>query len=215
MSAGKVKNAKQIAFSLQEMGLTKEEAKGLYYVHGNNILCNVTKGVQYLSECKELIIEAYIETMSQGPRTREPVTGVMVRLVDAKLHEDAIHRGPAQVIPAVRQGIYGAMMSIGTYLMEPRQKVFISVPQDMMGSVTSMMQQRRSTIDDMKSEGDMTVITSTSPISEMFGFAGDLRSATQGKAEFTMEFGRYRPVPKSVSEELIKKFQEDKKKSVA
>ncbi len=148
--------------------------------------------------------------MTQGPRTREPVTGVMVRLVDAKLHEDAIHRGPAQVIPALRQGIYGAMMSTGTYLMEPRQKVFISVPQDMMGSVTSMMQQRRSTIDDMKAEGDMTVITSSSPISEMFGFAGDLRSATQGKALWNTEFDGFHLLPMELQTKVTTQIRERK-----
>jgi elongation factor 2 len=210
ISVGKVKNPKQIAQSMQELGLDKTEARGLYYVHGQNIFTNVSKGVQYLNECKELMIEAFIEAMNLGPRAREPVMGVMVRLVDAKLHEDAIHRGPAQVIPAVRQGIYGAMMSIKTYLMEPKQNVFISVPQDMMGSVTSMMQQRRSSIDDMQAEGDMTVITSTAPISELFGFAGDLRSATQGKALWNTEFAGFHLLPMELQDKITTQIRERK-----
>src|SRR5439155_833443 len=76
----------------------------------------------------------YIEAMNRGPLAAEKGMGLKVRLVDAKLHEDSVHRGPAQVIPAARSSIYGAMVLAGRILLEPIQKVFINVPQDFMGS---------------------------------------------------------------------------------
>ena len=96
---------------------------------------NDTKGIQNLHETRELIIEAFNEVCVKGPVADEPVQGMYARLVDAN-HEDAIHRGPAQTIPAVRNGIKGAMMRAKTVLLEPMQKAFISVPNDWLGQVT-------------------------------------------------------------------------------
>src|SRR5207253_1448426 len=85
----------------------------------------------------------YIEAMNRGPLAAEKGMGLKVRLVDAKLHEDSVHRGPAQVIPAARSSIYGAMVLAGRILLEPIQKVFINVPQDFMGSAIGEIQSRR------------------------------------------------------------------------
>ena len=73
--------------------------------------------------------------MRAGPLTREPVANVKCVLVDAKLHEDAIHRGPAQIIPASRQAIQAGMLMAEDSLLEPYQKVFVQVPQLTMGGV--------------------------------------------------------------------------------
>ena len=112
---------------------TKTSMRKIYAIKGTNVLVNDTKGIQNLHETRELIIEAFNEVCVKGPVADEPVQGMFVRLVDAKLHEDAIHRGPAQTIPAVRNGIKGAMMRAKTVLLEPMQKAFISVPNDWLG----------------------------------------------------------------------------------
>jgi elongation factor 2 len=82
-----------------EAGFEKGEAKGVTHIFESNILIDTTKGIQYLNETMELIIDGFEEVMKAGPLTREPCQAVKVTLVDAKLHEDAVHRGPAQVIP--------------------------------------------------------------------------------------------------------------------
>jgi len=105
------------------------------------------------------------------PLANEPLQGVLVKLVDAKLHEDAIHRGPAQVIPAVKNAIYGAIMLSDPIILEPMQKVFINTPQEVMGNVSRELNQRRAVILDMKTEGDMVTIEAKAPVAEMFGFA--------------------------------------------
>src|SRR5439155_1704537 len=83
------------------------------------------------------------------------------------LHEDSVHRGPAQVIPAARSSIYGAMVLAGRILLEPIQKVFINVPQDFMGSAIGEIQSRRGVIEDISQEGEITVIHAKAPVSEI------------------------------------------------
>jgi elongation factor 2 len=204
---GKIKNVKEVARTLIDLGMEKVEARGLYKVYGSNFLTNVTKGIQYLHETRELIIEAFIEAMSQGPRAREPVMGLKVRLVDAKLHEDAIHRGPAQVIPAVRTAIYGAMVSADNIILEPKQFVFVSVPQDLMGNVSREIQQRRANVEDISQDRDQTMIKAKAPIAEMFGFASTIRSATQGRALWTTEFAGFEKLPKELQDKITKEVR--------
>ena len=129
-------DAKEIGSKFGEFGMDKDKMRKIYAINGTNVLVNDTKGIQGLHETRELIIEAFNEVCKKGPVADEPVMGMMVRLVDAKLHEDAIHRGPAQTIPAVRNGIKGAMMRARTVLMEPMQRSHVSVPNDWLGQVT-------------------------------------------------------------------------------
>lgn len=198
---GKLK-AKAFVKKFQDLGLSKVEAKGAYAIFGNNILVNVSRGVQYLHETKELVIDAFKEAMNLGPRSRERVDKLKVSLMDASLHEDAIHRGPAQIIPAVRSAIYGSMMTTGTFLTEPMMDVFITAPQDYMGAISKEMGQRRANILEMKAEGDLTTIIANAPIAEMFGFSASVRSATQGRALWTTEFKGFSLLPHHLQEEV-------------
>jgi elongation factor 2 len=207
---GKVKAPKELAKQLSDLGMDKEEAKGVYAFFGSNACINMTKGIQYLYETRELIIDAFIEAMKLGPLAREPVMGLKFRLTDAKLHEDSIHRGPAQIIPAVRNSIYGSMVLGGMTLLEPKQKVFINVPQEMMGGVTREMQQRRGTIEDIQQEGDQTTVISKAPVAELFGFAGDIRSTTQGKALWTTEFVGFDKIPGELLGKTVSSIRERK-----
>jgi elongation factor 2 len=184
-------------------GMNKEEAKGITHIYETNVFIDMTKGIQYLHETMELIIEGFEEVMKTGPLSREPVMGVKVKLMDAKLHEDAVHRGPAQVIPASRQAIQAAMLMAGATLLEPFQKVFIHVPQEQMGGAMREIQGRRGAILDMKSEGDTTVIESKAPVAQLFGFAGDIRSATEGRAMWSTEFEGFEPVPASMLNDIV------------
>jgi len=209
-ASGKIKDAKAVAIQLQEKGFSKVEAKGLKAIHGTNMFFDVTKGIQYLHETIELAIQAFREAMSRGPLANEKVMGVKLRLVDAKLHEDSIHRGPAQVIPAVRNAIYGVMCQANRKLLEPKQKVFIGTPQDQMGGATREIQQRRGVIEDMTQEGDMTNISAKAPVAEMFGFASAIRSATGGRALWSTENAGFEPVPRELQGEVVSKIRQRK-----
>ncbi len=204
------KDKKTIVEKLVKSGIPRDEAKGLEAVEGMNIFFDVTKGIQYLDETMELLIDSFVEVMNRGPLANEKVYGVKVKLSDAKLHEDSIHRGPAQVIPAGRNSIYGAMCQARRILMEPIQKVFVNVPQEIMGSVTNEIQQRRGVIEDMKQEGEEVVLTARVPVAGMFGFASAIRSATAGKVLWSSENSGYVKVPPELQPEVVREIRKRK-----
>jgi len=206
----RIKDKKSVIATLQELGMDREEAKGIEAIHGPNVLIDVTKGIQYLNETMELVKEAFIEAMDRGPLAAEKVYGVKVKLVDAKLHEDSIHRGPAQVIPAVRNAIYGAMCQAGRVLLEPIQKVFVDTPLEESGAVTREFQQRRGVIVEMEQEGEQSKITALVPVPEMFGFASAIRSATGGRVLWSTENQGHQVVPKDLQPSVVAKIRERK-----
>ncbi|HUT39596.1 MAG TPA: elongation factor EF-2, partial [Methanoregula sp.] len=188
---------------LMTAGMGKDDAKSIKDIKGTNMLIDRTKGVQYLNETMELIIEGIHEALAGGPLADEPVQNLKMTLVDVKLHEDAIHRGPAQVIPAVRGAIKGGLLIGGDSLLEPVQKIQITVPMDQMGAATSQIQGRRGQVFDMQSEGDTITVIGKAPVAELFGFAGDIRSATEGRAMWNTEFSGFELVPNSMLKEVV------------
>ena len=200
----------EVIKKLQELGMDKETAKGVFGVKGLNLIADVTKGIQYLFETRELIKDAFDEVMRSGPTANEPCQGLLVKLVDAKLHEDAIHRGPAQVIPAARNAIYGAITISDPILLEPMQKVFISTPQDLMGDATRELNQRRSVVRDMQTERDMVNIDAKAPVAEMFGFASAIRSATGGRVLWNTENMGFEQLPRQLQMDVVRQIRERK-----
>ena len=196
-------DAKEIGNKFGEFGMDKDLMRKIYAINGTNVLVNDTKGIQGLHETRELIIEAFNEVCKKGPVADEPVMGMMVRLVDAKLHEDAIHRGPAQTIPAVRNGIKGAMMRARTVLMEPMQRSHVSVPNDWLGQVTREITNRRGIIEDMPSEGEATTVIGTLPVAETFGFSNDIRAASQGRAVWNSENTGFEILPPQLFDKVV------------
>ena len=199
----KIKDPKALAKILADAGMDAEEAKGIVAFKGNNVLLDCTKGIQYLHETMELIKQSFEEAMMKGPLAAEKVAGLKVKLMDAKLHEDTIHRGPAQVIPAVRDGIYGAMCEAGRILLEPMQKVFISVPPDYIGGAISLISQRRGTILDTGTDGSDSTVSAMCPVAEMFGFAGDVRGSTQGRAIWSTENAGFQQIPPELQKKVV------------
>ncbi|MHC1573220.1 MAG: elongation factor EF-2 [Candidatus Syntropharchaeales archaeon] len=195
---------------LMETRMDKEVARRIAGISGANIFTDMTKGVQYLHETMELILEGFEEAMTRGPLAEERCEGIHAKLVDVKLHEDSVHRGPAQVIPAVRQAMYAAILSANPTLIEPIQEVYISTPQQMMGAATRVIQGRRGQILDMSSEGDLSIIKSKAPVAELFGFSGDIRSATEGRAMWSTEFAGFERVPQNLVADIIKEIRKRK-----
>ena len=196
--------------ALVAAGFDKDEAKNLVDIHGTNMFFDMTKGIQYLNETMELVIDGIHEALDGGPLTDDPVQNVKLRLVDVKLHEDAIHRGPAQVIPAVRSAVKAGILLAGDSLLEPIQNIQITVPQDHMGGATSQIQGRRGQVYDMQSEGDTVTVIGRAPVAELFGFAGDVRSATEGRAMWSTDFAGFELVPTGMVPEVVKDIRKRK-----
>jgi elongation factor 2 len=206
---GKPKGKEHIA-TLVELGMDRDAAKGIWDVCGNNMILDVTKGVQYLNEVQELAIEAFEEAMKKGPLAQEQVTGVKVVLSDATLHEDNVHRGPAQIIPAIKRPIYACMIQAGVSLMEPKQKVLITTPQEYGGEVVNMTNGRRGQLENMEQEGETAVVHSILPVSELFGFSNALRGSTQGRATWYQEYYGYDVVPRDLIPKIVRQTRERK-----
>ena len=204
------KDAKETGNKFAEFGMDKDQMRKIYAINGTSVLVNDTKGIQNLHETRELIIEAFNDVCKKGPIADEPLTGVMVRLVDAKLHEDAIHRGPAQTIPAVRNSIKGALIRAGSVLFEPIQKIRIDAPNEWIGGITREVTTRRGIIEDMPVEGGVASVIGKMPVAESFGFSNDIRAATQGRAVWNTENAGYVQVPQDLFYKIVSEIRERK-----
>ena len=189
--------------ALQEAGMEKDDSQNIEHIHGTNILLDETKGIQHLNETMELVIEGLEEALDDGPLAAEPVEGSLLRLHDARLHEDAIHRGPAQVIPAVREAVHNALIDADIKLLEPIQEVRIDVPNEHMGAASGEIQGRRGRVDDMYQEGDLMVVEGVAPVDEMIGFSSDIRSATEGRASWNTENAGFQVMADNLQPEKI------------
>jgi elongation factor 2 len=195
---------------LSDLGLENEDIKNLQMIHNKNMLIDRTKGVQYLNEVMEMIKEAFVNIMEEGPMAREPCIGIKVVLTDADLHEDPVHRGPGQVLPAVRYAIKEGIIKAGYTLMEPKQIIRIDVPTDVMGSALREVQDRRGKILDMSEERGASVIQAKLPVSEMFGFDSALKSATGGKGFYSLMDVVFEKLPKEMQDQTIIKIRKRK-----
>ncbi len=196
--------------ALQEAGMDKDSSQDIEDIIGTNVFLDDTKGIQHLNETMELIIEGLEEALEDGPLAAEPVEGALIRLHDARLHEDAIHRGPAQVIPAMREAVHRSLIDARIRLLEPIQDVRIDVPSEHMGAASGEIQGRRGRVDDMYQEGDLMVVEGIAPVEEMIGFSSDIRSATEGRASWNTENAGFRVLVDNLQPEKITEIRERK-----
>jgi elongation factor 2 len=201
---------KEVVEKLINMGLPRDEAKKAWCIHNNNILIDASRGVQALFEVKELIIQAFQDAMKEGPLAKEKCFGIKVVLEDATLHEDAIHRGPAQVLPAITRACYAAMLSAEPILLEPKQILTINVPESFMGAASRELGSMRTQISEMRTEGDTTIIIAKAPVKELIGFSAKIRSATEGRAIWTAEYAGYEKLPKELQKTTIAEIRKRK-----
>ena len=143
------------------------------------------------------------EALQSGVIAGYPVLDVAVELVDGSYHD--VDSSEAAFKVAGSMAIKEALRKSDPILLEPVESVEVETPKEYMGDVMGNLNSRRGQIQGQEERGNATAIIALVPLSEMFGYATDLRSATQGRASYNMQFDSYRSVPKSVSEEIIKK----------
>ncbi|MCF8111721.1 MAG: elongation factor G [Desulfobacteraceae bacterium] len=150
--------------------------------------------------------KGFKECMKKGPWMKFPVTGVRVALTDGSAH--SVDSSEMAFQAAARGSFQQAYHKAGPVLLEPVMKVVVETPDEYQGNVMGSLNQRRGVIIGVHDEGISTVIEAQVPLAEMFGYSTVLRSLTQGKALFTMEFEAYKEVPSSVLKEIEKKLQQ-------
>ncbi|MBP7766091.1 MAG: elongation factor G [Syntrophaceae bacterium] len=160
---------------------------------------------QYIPACEK----GFRESMAKGPKLEFPITGVKVVINDGAAH--AVDSSDMAFQAAARGAFREAYLRAKPVIHEPIMKVVVETPTEFQGSVMGLLNQRRGMIIGTQDEGIMCVIEAQVPLAEMFGFSTVLRSATQGKAQFTMEFALYRQVPQSIAEKIALEVAQNKK----
>ncbi|MBW2192516.1 MAG: elongation factor G [Deltaproteobacteria bacterium] len=160
---------------------------------------------QFILSCEK----GFRSCLSKGPKMEFPVTGIKIVVNDGASH--AVDSSDMAFQAAARAAFRQAYAKAKAVIHEPIMKVVVETPTEYQGAVMGLLNQRRGMILGAQDEGPISVVEAQVPLAEMFGFSTVLRSSTQGKAQFTMEFAMYRQVPKSVAEELLNKEKDVKK----
>ncbi len=167
---------------------------------------NVVVGGRIPREFIPAVEKGFREQIVKGPLIGFPIVGVKCILEDGAYHDVDSSEMAFRVcaMAAMRQAYEKAKPTV----LEPIMKLECRVPEEYQGPATGQINQRRGIIMGTGSQEGYAIIEAEVPLSEMFGYSTDLRSATKGKGEFSMEFSRYNPAPRNIQEELAKKYQE-------
>jgi elongation factor 2 len=204
------KKDKETVEKLIALGLDTKEAKSYAEFYNGNAVVDNTRGIVHIGEIIGLVMDGFEQVMQKGALAQEPVMKVKVRLMDCKLHEDSIHRGPAQMYPAVREGIRAAMNDAKPVLYEPLQLMQIDAPGDYMGDVSKIVQNKRGQLLSMDHEGVMVQIKAMMPVAELFGWSSDLRSATSGRGSSFIIDQKFDLLPDSIQPQIVKEIRKRK-----
>ncbi len=164
---------------------------------------NAIKGGAVPREFIPAVDKGVQEAMAGGVLAGYPMEDVKVTLYDGSYHD--VDSNEMAFKLAASMGFKEGARKAGAVIMEPMMKVEVEVPEDYMGDVIGDLNRRRGMIEGMDDRSGNKIVNAFVPLSEMFGYSTDLRSATQGRATYSMEFHHYDEVPRNVSEEIIKK----------
>lgn len=204
------KKDKALVEKLVEYGMDRNAALDVKDIYKGNMLMDSTKGIVHIQEIMELVMQSFEEVVDAGPMAKEPMARMIVKLMDCKLHEDAIHRGPAQIIPAMRQGILGATLSGGAMLYEPVQTIRIDAPMEYLGAISKLVQGRRGQLLDTSQERGNLVVKAKMPVAEMFGWISALRSSTSGHGASFLVDQSFEKLPENLQDQIILRIRERK-----
>jgi elongation factor G len=164
-----------------------------------------TKGGVIPSEFIPACERGFREAMAKGRLIGFPVVGIRIVVNDGAAH--AVDSSEMAFATAARFAFRDSYGKAGPQILEPVMKVSVEGPGEFQGAIYRTLMQRRGTVLGSTEDSGFARIDAEVPLAEMFGYATDLRSSTQGKAEFTMEFAKYSPVPREVSEKLLAEFK--------
>jgi elongation factor G len=168
------------------------------------------KGGAIPKEFISAVEKGFRSMLAKGALIGAPVTGVSVTLDDGAAH--AVDSSDIAFQEAARGAWRETYPKAGPQILEPLMKVAVEGPTEFQGGIVGILMQRRGIIVGTTEGDGFSRVEAEVPLAEMFGFSTVLRSATQGKAEFTMEFSRYTPLPTSLADELVKKYREEQAK---
>ncbi len=179
------------------------------YEEENYNFINKIKGgaipTEYIPSCDK----GFQACLKKGSLIGAPIAGIQITINDGQHH--AVDSSDMAFQQAAIGAFKSAYAKASPAILEPIMKVSVEGPSEFQGNVLASINQRRGIIIVTSEDGVFSTVDAEVPLSEMFGYSTTLRSTTQGKAEFTMEFAKYSKVPRSIADELKKKFEEEKK----
>ena len=185
---------------MEELPEDAELPKNVERDEGFEFINNIKGGVipqEYIPACKK----GFKESMQRGILAGYPMTNVSVDLFDGSYHE--VDSSEVAFKVASTRAFQEAAKNANPVLLEPMMKVEVVVPEEYIGDVTGDLSSRRGIVEGVEDRGFVQAIKAVVPLSEMFGYIGNLRSMTSGRGNFTMEFLRYDVVPQNVAEDII------------
>jgi len=174
--------------------------KGKGFVFENKIV-----GGSVPKEYIKPVAEGIEEAMKNGVLAGYPVEDIKAVLFDGSFHD--VDSSEMAFKIAGSMAFKAAALKAGPVILEPIMKVEVTTPDEYMGDIMGDLSSRRGKIEGMSQRGDAQVIKAMVPLSEMFGYATSMRSMTQGRAIYNMEFSHYEDVPKSISEQIVEKYK--------
>jgi elongation factor G len=166
---------------------------------------NKIKGGAIPTEFIPAVEKGIEDAMDNGPRAGYPMVDVRVTLVDGKYHDTDSSEIAFRVAGSL--ALKEAARRAKPVLLEPVFKVEVVTPEEFMGDVIGDLNRRRGQVSGMEQRGNAQAITAFVPLAEMFGYATDVRSTTQGRATYTMQFERYDEVPTNIAEKVVGELQ--------
>ena len=170
---------------------------------------NEVKGGSIPTQYISAVEKGFRQCLAKGPKMEFPVTGIRVVINDGASH--AVDSSDMAFQATARGAFKEGYLKAKPVIHEPIMKVVVETPTEFQGAVMGLLNQRRGMIVGAQDEGPMCVVEAQVPLGEMFGFSTVLRSSTQGKAQFTMEFALYRQVPQSIAEKIAEEVAQRKK----
>ena len=196
---------------VEKAGWSTRESRQLMAVDKNvNIITDITTGIQYLREVRDHIAAGFHWGCESGPYTGEAVMGVHCIMADVQLHEDPVHRGPAQMMPPARQAFFAALLSADPTMLEPIYKIQVRIPPEELGNVTGLLSRKRGSIHSVEQSGPAVAVMGMIPVAETLGLSQEMRAATSGSAFWQSTFDHWAPVPPSLLLDTVHKVRSRK-----
>jgi len=211
LTNGRIKKKdKPTVEKLMDLGLGAKDANKVREIYNGCMLVDETRGEVHIGEIIEMVMDMFEDVMNAGPQAREPCFGIKITLTDTKLHEDAIHRGPAQLYPAVRDGIRMAIADAKPVLFEPIQTLQFEAPEEYMGEISKLISSKRGQLLEMNTENAQIVVKAKMPVGEMFGLSNDLRGSTGGRGSSFVVDQNFERLPEELRQKIVKQIRDRK-----
>jgi elongation factor 2 len=202
-------NPKQTSNTLQKTtGWTATEAQNVLAIENHkNVLINMIQGAQLSQETRDNIVSGFKWACQSGPLCEEPIRGIKAKLIDAQLHEDPVHRGPAQLVPATRRATLGSFLTAKASLVEPIFKINVTVPAEWVGQVSNIVTRQKGRITESEQKGPITSIIGYIPVRQTLGLAAEMRSATSGHAFWQSTLSHWEKIPANIAYVIIQSIR--------